>query len=279
MLVEMAIGDAYGAGFEYAPNKLIREQNTLHGYIKHPRHNITPGAYTDDTQMSIAIAEAMLSKQEWEPILLANYFVNIFKRDPREGYAERFYAFLTRVNNGAEFLEYIKPGSERSGAAMRACPIGLYSEVNTVIERCTIQAKITHNTPLGVGAAVATSLMTHYFRFHLGLKQELPEFLSQYVNVQWKKPWKGKVGVLGVMSVRAALTAILNSNSMSELLQTCINYTGDVDTVATIALGAASFCQEIESNLPSILYERLEKGKYGYEYLKALDTKLLSQKI
>ncbi len=254
MLIELAIGDAYGAGFEYAPESLIKKKNNLRGYIRHPHHNISPGNYTDDTQMSIAIAEAMLSKQNWEPLVLANHFLNTFKRDPREGYSGKFYIFLTKIKNGTEFLENIMPQSERSGAAMRACPIGLYSDINTVISQCTVQAKVTHNTPLGVNSAIAVSLMTHYFRFHLGPKQKLPEFLCQYVDGEWTTPWKGKVGTLGMMSEnRAALTAIVHSHSRSELLQTCIHYTGDVDTVAAIALGAASFCQEIDPDLPHII--------------------------
>jgi len=59
MLLELAIGDAYGAGFEYVDTKMILPQNNLSGYVKHPRHHIQPGSYTDDTQMSLAIAEAL----------------------------------------------------------------------------------------------------------------------------------------------------------------------------------------------------------------------------
>jgi ADP-ribosylglycohydrolase len=219
MLLELAIGDAYGAGFEYAPNRLIREHNTLRGYVKHPRHDIQPGCYTDDTQMTIAIAEAMLSGQEWTPLLLANHFVEAFKRDPREGYAGKFYDFLKSIDNGTEFLEQIHFKSEKSGAAMRACPLGLYADIKTVISRCTLQAKLTHDTPLGMNAAIAASLMTHYFRFHLGPKNKLPDFLFDHVEGEWKSPWKGKVGALGMMSVRAALTAILESMHMDELLE------------------------------------------------------------
>ena len=43
MLIELAIGDAYGAGFEYAPDKFIREKNDLSAYVQHPRHAIKPG--------------------------------------------------------------------------------------------------------------------------------------------------------------------------------------------------------------------------------------------
>jgi ADP-ribosyl-[dinitrogen reductase] hydrolase len=37
MLLELAIGDAYGAGFEYVNRQLIRQFNTLERYVKHPR--------------------------------------------------------------------------------------------------------------------------------------------------------------------------------------------------------------------------------------------------
>ena len=91
MLVELAVGDAYGAGFEYASDALVRDRNDLSWYVQHPRHGIRPGAYTDDTQMSIAVAEAILSGERWTPALLARHFVTAFKRDRREGYARGFY--------------------------------------------------------------------------------------------------------------------------------------------------------------------------------------------
>jgi len=47
MLLELAIGDAYGAGFEYVNKMLIRQFNDLGKYIKHPRHSTKPGQYTD----------------------------------------------------------------------------------------------------------------------------------------------------------------------------------------------------------------------------------------
>ncbi len=62
MLLELAIGDAYGAGFEYADEMIAC--NDLSRYLKHPRHNIQPGCYTDDTQMSIAIAETLVARKK-----------------------------------------------------------------------------------------------------------------------------------------------------------------------------------------------------------------------
>jgi ADP-ribosyl-[dinitrogen reductase] hydrolase len=277
MLVELAIGDAYGAGYEYADENLAR-QNHLSGYVRHPRHNIVPGAYTDDAQMSIAIAEVIVSGEPWTPEVLAEAFVRVFKRDPREGYAQGFYHFLQSVKDGTEFLAKIRPDSDKSGAAMRACPIGIFPTIEEVIEKSTIQARLTHNTPDGIAAAVATSLLTHYFLYGLGAKQDVGEFLETHVpSHRWSDPWQGKVGGKGWMSVRAAVTAILQYKSQSAILQASVAFSGDVDTVAAIALGAAAGSREIAKDLPQDLITGLEEGNYGRTYLQQLDAELMAR--
>jgi ADP-ribosyl-[dinitrogen reductase] hydrolase len=159
MLLELAIGDAYGAGFEYVDRDAVAVHNNLARYMRHPRHRIAPGRYTDDMQMSIAVVEAILSDAPWTPLLLADWFVEAFRRDPREGYSAGFYDFLHRVSSGAQFLAEIRPESDKSGAAMRAAPIGVYPTVAEVIERATVQARLTHDTLDGIHAAVAAALM------------------------------------------------------------------------------------------------------------------------
>ncbi|HBB31829.1 MAG TPA: ADP-ribosylglycohydrolase [Cyanobacteria bacterium UBA8803] len=277
MLIELAIGDAYGAGFEYAEPDFVFSENDLSRYLQHPRHQIRPGSYTDDTQMSLAIAETLIEQQAWTREVLANKFVAAFKRDPREGYASRFYQFLLRVQDGRQFLEEINWTSDKSGAAMRAGPIGVLPSVERVIESATIQAAITHNSPDGIAAAVAAALMSHYFIYRLGSKGELGQFLETHVSGhQWSEPWIGKVKSQGWMSVRAAITAVMRNESLSELLKDCIAYTGDVDTVAAIALAAASCSEEIEQDLPQHLVDTLENGVYGRDYIIALDKQLMS---
>ena len=87
--------------------------------------------------------------------LLAGRFVEAFKRDPREGYAQGFYGFLCDVSDGDDFLRRVRPDSDKSGAAMRAAPVGLFPTVGEVVDKCTVQAAVTHNTPDGTNAAVA----------------------------------------------------------------------------------------------------------------------------
>jgi ADP-ribosyl-[dinitrogen reductase] hydrolase len=277
MLVELAIGDAYGAGFEYVNGQLISQFNDLQRYYKHPTHSINPGRYTDDTQMSIAIAEAIVSGEPWTRELLADKFVEAFKRDPREGYAGRFYQFLLNVQSGAQFLAEIIPESDKSGAAMRAAPIGIFPTIDEVVARSTLQARLTHDTPDGICAAVASALMSHYCLYNLGPLKALPDFLETHApGKQWSEPWRGKVRSKGWMSVMAALTALINHQSLSALLKACIEYSGDVDTVATIALAAASCSKVYDQDLPEVLLDGLENGPYGRDYLQQLNEQLLA---
>lgn len=276
MLLELAVGDAYGAGFEYVNRQLIRQFNDLSGYHKHPRHSICAGCYTDDTQMTLAIAEAVVSGDPWTSENLARRFVEVFKRDPREGYAGRFHAFLRRIEDGSQFLAEILPESDKSGAAMRACPIGVFPTVAEVLGRTTVQAKITHNTPDGIHAACAAALMAHYFIYDLGPKKSLGAFLEQHVTGDWTSAWHGKVRSKGWMSVKAAITAVEQHDTLTDLLRACIDYAGDVDTVATIALGAASCSREYAQDLPKNLVDDLENGAYGRDYLIELDASLMA---
>src|SRR3989344_4453617 len=151
MLLELAIGDAYGAGFEYADPSFVREHSAKMVYIQNPVYDaLRPGRYTDDTQMSIAIAELLIERKEWTPINIANKFVEVFKRDERKGYGRLFQEFLEEIRDGNEFLERIKPESDKSGSAMRASPMGYLPTIKEVIEYATIQAKITHDTESGI---------------------------------------------------------------------------------------------------------------------------------
>jgi ADP-ribosyl-[dinitrogen reductase] hydrolase len=276
MLFEMAIGDAYGAAFEYVPPAFVSSNNTLSGYLQHPdpKHTVVPAKYTDDTQMSIANAEVILAGGPLTASALAGAYVRCFKRDRRDGYARGFQAFLSSVSDGSEFLARIKADSDKSGAAMRALPFGIYPNITTVKANAALQASITHNTADGVNAAVAAALMAHYFLYNVGAKAQLGAFIQSHVPGTWAQPYTGAVGQKGLMSVHAAVTAVMACNSMSDLLRMCVDFTGDVDTVAALALGAAAASPEIKQDLPSVLVNGLETGPYGQQFLRICDAQL-----
>ncbi len=275
MLIHLAIGDAYGAGFEFVDAGLVGHHNRkLDGYFQHPRHlSILPGQYTDDTQMSLAVGEALLECTRPSPLQWANHFVACFQRDPRQGYAGRFYHFLLTVQDGADFLDRIQPFSRKSGAAMRALPLGLLSDKSQLLEVTADQARLTHNTPEGILSAQAVALTAHYFLYRLGPPEELADFVASQVGGRWTD-WRGEVGGAGLEVVRAALSALHQHRSMSDLLRCCVDYTGDVDTVASIALGAAACCADYRRDLPDVLYSQLENGTYGQDYARQLQARL-----
>jgi ADP-ribosylglycohydrolase len=59
---------------------------------------------------------------------------------------------------------------------------------------------------------------------------------------------------------------------LSELLKDCIAFTGDVDTVATIALAAASCSEEITQDLPAHLIENLAIFRNSSQRLPAREA-------
>lgn len=277
MLVELAVGDAYGAAFEYVPASVVAEHNDVTGYCRHPTHaGIAPGNYTDDTQMTLALAELLVDGAEWTPATIAAKFVEVFQRDPRVGYASRFQGFLQATRTGPEFLANIRPDSDKSGAAMRVSPAGLLPSVALVREYAAVQARVTHDTPGGIASAEAAALAVHYCHHELGPLRDVAAWISGQTGVDWTRPWSGKVGPKGEMAVRAALTALAPATSMRALLHACVAFTGDVDTVATIALAAASRSPEVTDDLPMALIKNLERGTYGFPYLYDLDRRLLS---
>lgn len=279
MLVNLAVGDAFGAGFEYSSPEFVKAHNGKPVYVNHPRHRQGAGRYTDDTQMSIAVAEALIDhKSDGKPFTsetLADKFVECFKRDPRKGYASGFYTFLKSISSGAEFLEKIRPESDKSGAAMRACPLGLLEDIDEVKAKCELQAKVTHDTKDGINAALASSLLVYFAAHAVDDASYAGKWLDHQVpGYGWGSPWRGKVGSKGWMSVRAAVTAFCECQNSEEMLYRCVAFTGDVDTVATIALAADSVFPYEGNDLPQSLYDGLEDGTYGLKYLRVLDNRL-----
>ena len=279
MILEGAIGDAYGAGFEFAEKEKIRKKNTLTQYEPHPLFEEIKGKYTDDTQMSIGICELLLEEKDWTPLKIANKFVEVFKRDPRRGYAKRFYKFLMEIESGEELLRKIEPKSERNGAAMRSYSIGILGDENEIIERCDLQSSLTHKTEKALISAQAIALTNHFFIYDKGRKSELLDYLQDIQRVRWTGKWSGEVKVNAIETVEAVISLIISEDSLKEILRKSIEFSGDVDTVASLGLAIGKMSREINNDLPNWLYEELEEGKYGKGYLKELDERLNELKV
>lgn len=274
MLTEIAIADAYGAGFEFCAIEKISIHNNLESYCKHELYDIS-GKYTDDTQMSIAIAEFILSGKEWNKENIAAKFLQSFKRDIRFGYSKGFYNLLTEVSSGKELLNRLISTSERNGAAMRSVPIGFLKNKSDVVTFATLQAQITHNTRLGISSSCAVALAAYYGLQERGTLSELESFLENQGFNEWNFNWQERVSLSAYDTVSAAFSCLLKYESMSSLLKACIELGGDTDSVASIAIGLATCFSEYKNDLPNHLFQMLKEDKYGISFLTNLDKDLM----
>lgn len=278
MLLELAYGDAYGFGFEFADPKVVAEHNNpKKGYRPSPKGTAKAGCYSDDAQMSIGMADFMLDKKTPKTsVFLARFFLLAFKRDPRPGYSQGFYNILKECKNGTELVQKILPHSRKNGGAMRAIPCGLLHDPEEVVDLAMWQASLTHATRDGMNAAAAAALLAW------GCRQGcdpgyLPTLLNDWLPIyKWDEPHVGPVTTYGIQTVRAALTVLVNTSALTDVLKESVAFTGDVDTVAAIAMGAASLSPYYDKALPKAIRSGLEDGPYGKSYLVDLDARLMA---
>ena len=133
MLLGISFGDAFGVAFEGKnKNKIAKEFQFNHynpGGIGWKR-----GVYSDDTQMSIAIAELLISGKKFNKISLTKRFLEVYKRDPHQGYGSSVKEGLKKAKSVKEFLKIIPGVGKGNGACMRSVPIGILPNIKKVIK-------------------------------------------------------------------------------------------------------------------------------------------------
>lgn len=276
MLVAIAIGDAYGAGFEFAPRAKIDAHNDGAGYVDHEL-GIPAGRYTDDTQMSIALAELLLADAPLDAPAFADAFVRVYQRDPRAGYSRGFGQLLSEVADGAELLRRIHPGSTRNGAAMRSVPLGLIDDRALMRRVAREQASVTHDSEPGRLSSEVVALMAHALLRRTARVDELAALVAAETGFALRADWHAEVEVDAIETLHAVHTALVRHRSKRALLRACVAFGGDTDSVAAIALGLASLADEFVDDLPPSLVDGLENGAYGRDWLRALDDRLAAR--
>jgi ADP-ribosylglycohydrolase len=276
MLFEIAIGDAYGSGFEFCPRaKIARANDGLH-YEAHEK-GIPPGRYTDDTQMSVAVAELLLRADEPDGDAFADAFLAAYRRDPRPGYASHFAVLLQACASGAELRRRRAPGSRRNGAAMRSVPLALVRDLDRLERIAHAQASVTHDSPEGRLSSVVVGLMGHALLHARVPVAALPRLVEARTGFALRSDWQGEVACDAVETLHAVNTALQRQRGMAALLRECVEFGGDVDSVGAIALGLASLAHEYAADIPAPLREGLEDGPFGHAWLRALDERLAAR--
>lgn len=289
MLLRVAQADTCGMAVEYIKEE--HSQNLFEAlkfdrYVKHPvLTDVKQSCYTDDTHMSIAVAEALIASPDIVPTStqFADAFIKVFKLDPREGYSKRILKMLQESSTGDELI--IAGGVEPSdfnGAAMRACPLGVIANPIMLMRAAENQAIITHNTPAGIVSAQAVGLMSHFALYLDDPFDRLQQFLEGYLGDQvtaWRTPWRGRVATkrnMGLTTVHAVLTLLKEQKSLMDIMKTLLVWGGDTDSVAAIAWGIASSRYQNEE-LPEFMERDLEPGGlYGPTFLRYLGCELMN---
>ncbi len=274
MLLEFAMGDAYGAGFEFSDFNKIKRHNNLTCYIEHELDPIIPGKYTDDTQMTIAICEFIISGKEWTEENFVQSFLDNFHRDPRITYSKGFLKLLQTHNKAKDFLLEIDPYSSRNGSVMRSMPVGLFSDINKVISFSEFHTPITHYSKEAIEASKAIALLTHYFYYTDKDIMETIKEVQSLTSIEWKTNKIDNVECDAVDTVNAVFTILSNNDTLYDILKESVNLGGDVDTVSALSLGIASLNNKYRKNLPEFLYNDLENDVYGRDYITDLENKL-----
>lgn len=224
--------------------------------------------YTDDTVMTIAVADAFLGASEDEGgirqrvIASMQRFGRLF---PRAGYGGMFRRWL-RSDNPQPY------GSFGNGSAMRVSSIAwLYDDLDTVRRMARLSADVTHNHPEGIKGAEAAASAIYLARtgstkaqikaymeegFGYDLSRTCDEIRPTYHHVESCQE-----------TVPEAITAFLEGKSFEDVIRTAVSLGGDCDTLTCIAGSIAEgfygipedLKQECRNRLPEQLLEALQK--------------------
>ena len=130
--------------------------------------------FTDDTVMTIAVAEALMNAKKGTLPEVSNLLVKSMqkwgKKYPHAGYGGRFALWL-----GAKHPEPY--GSYGNGSAMRVSSVGwLYDTLGMTRRMARWTAEVTHNHPEGIKGAEATASATFLART-CSSKDEIKEYI------------------------------------------------------------------------------------------------------
>ena len=225
-------------------------------------------AFTDDTVMTIAVADAFLTIQQaghGASCILTETMKKYAHMFPNAGYGAMFARWL--------FLDGTEPyNSWGNGSAMRVSSVAwLYDEINIVRSAARLSASVTHNHPEGIKGAEATAAAIFLARtgsskaeiktyieenFGYDLSRTCDEIRPNYYHVETCQE-----------TVPEAITAFLEGESFEDVIRTAVSLGGDCDTLTCIAGAIAEgfygipeeLKQECRNRLPDELRVVLER--------------------
>ncbi len=216
--------------------------------------------YTDDTVLSIAVADAILNKKEYATVLKS-----YGRKFPNAGYGMSFYNWM----QSSDPHPYDSWGN---GSAMRVSPVGFaFDSTNDVLHAAKQTAVVTHNHPEGIKGAQATALAIYLARQGVG-KEEIRKQICHRFDYNLNRSlaeirphYSFDVSCQG--SVPQSIMAFLESDDFEDAVRLAISLGGDSDTMACIAGGIA---QAYYGKIPTGIIDQVKQRLPG-EFLLIVD--------
>ncbi|MGF1598919.1 MAG: ADP-ribosylglycohydrolase family protein [Acidimicrobiales bacterium] len=287
-LVGVAVGDALGAAFEGMPGPIASSVVDQH------LAGASELRFTDDTAMTIAVAESLLDSGALDLDHLARTFAASHAREPWRGYGAGAAALLRDVYAGADWRsraagQFDGQGSLGNGAAMRAAPFGLWTNGPREAGRLAgLAATVTHTHPLAVdGAAVFAASVASVVNGGspnpgdviaaaraAAVTSEMVSRLDAAAALADASPTEVVealgAGITALEAVPAAICCHLHHpGSFVDTVRFTIGLGGDTDTIAAMA-AALTGSAVGASGVPAAWIRRCE----GVEYLDDLAFRL-----
>ena len=286
-------GDALGMPVEGLSGSVIRARYDLVTEMLPAR--LGRGTYTDDTEMMIGLAEALLDTPgRMEPDRVAACFSENF--NPERGYGGNTLRILSAIQEGMDWRDAVAAhsfpgGSYGNGAAMRVAPVALafFEDAKATVRAAAGQAEITgHTHPIGrIGACLqaivirwaivcrsqGAGLDAGSFLNNLKLAgpREFVDALAWITRNLSASPDEAAehlgTGLQASCSVSAALWAVLSCpRDPEQAILRAVNLGGDTDTIGAMA-GAMTGAYHGADALPQRWTRALEEGAKGRGYI------------
>ncbi len=223
--------------------------------------------FTDDSVMTIAVAEALMDsmgkgEEETKAALVAS-MRKWGRIEPDAGYGGMFYQWL----HSADPQPY---GSYGNGSAMRVSSVGwLYDSLKETQEKARWTAEVTHNHEEGIRGAVC--IATLIFNARQGYsKKDSKNWARLVYDYQIHSCDFIRLHYHHVEScqetVPPAIAAFLEGVSFEDVIRTAVSLGGDCDTLTCIAGSMAEAFYGVPEELKAECRKRLTP-----EMLKVLD--------
>lgn len=215
--------------------------------------------FTDDSVMTIAVAEALMdtigkSDDEIRASLVKS-MQKWGKRYPNAGYGGMFYRWLCEKNP--------KPyGSFGNGAAMRVSSAGwLFGTLEETRHMARLTAEVTHNHSEGIKGAEATASAIFLAR-NRSSKEEIKKYIISEFGYDLSRTCDEiRPGYHHVetcqQTVPEAITAFMEGTDYEDVIRTAVSLGGDCDTLTCIAGGMAEAFYGIPAEMVNECRKRL----------------------